>query len=236
MINKVIATANRSIPLLVSILSAVAIPFYIMGYAYYWGSLDAYSLSLHQYPLQFDDYIAEGFIALIEIMSDIINNLNWAAIFAAISIFIFYASLISIIHNNIKNIKHGKLFYFIRYLINKITNFYKPAKEILLSLFAMIASSIALYVAALIIAVIPALVFFIGKNSALSRIEKFKCNDNPKICAEIKSTHGSYNGWLIAENKYTTSIFTGDRTITMRTNDIISIESFRLKKQKKKTK
>lgn len=217
---------QKQLQILAISLSILGIFLYIIGYAYYWGALEAYSLSPLDFPLKFDGYIAMGFLAVVTIFNRIVEFFDWVSVLAQYSalvatylvIIITFLLLIKYVPD-LKDKKVSSPSLLVKPL-EKIAGFFYPVKEaIFLPYFAIFAYFVIFAMISLLL-LFPLTFFMIGNNVAKEQINSFDCSSETPKCTVIKTDKLTFTGEIVVKDSDVRILFDGSRLHTIQTKHI----------------
>ena len=212
---------------------AVSLPIsgvflYIIGYAYYWGGMEAYGLSPLDFPLEFDGYIAMAFLAVATIFNKITEFFDWASVLAHNSFFIeVYLVIIIVLALVIKydlNLKDKEVSV-PSMLINpleKVAGFFYPVKEMIFLPYMVIAGYFVLFAMVSLLLLFPLSFFMVGNIVATGEMNSFSCDNEAFKCVVIETEKQVFTGKIIVRDKDMRMLFDGSRLSTIQAKDILS--------------
>jgi len=218
-------------------LSIAGIFLYIIGYAYYWGSLEPFGLSPSELPLQFDGYMAMGFMAVVSVFNKISGNFDWVAILAHFnfSAMVYMGTIITLalLARYIPSLKGKEISLPVKLVkpLEKVAGFFYPVKELIFLPYLIIAGYFILFSIISLLLVLPIMFFITGNNEAKANMAAFSCNEDVAGCTVIKTSKDTWTGIIIANEKDEKRLFDGSKTIHIQKKNIIS-EKYYMKKVK----
>lgn len=212
-------------------LSIAGIFFYIIGYAYYWGALEVYDLSPSYFPLEFDSYIAAGFLAILTIFNNMTAG-SLGSILTGLSPFLVGYFLIivmlALLNKYTPRLEGVEISMSDKLLkpLEKLASFFFPVKEIIFAPYLIMVGYLALFVTMSLLLVFPIIFFQLSHSEQLKIKESFNCNNDTSGCTVIETKRQTFTGKIVASDKSVRVFFDGAKLHTIQTRDVLSETHF----------